>query len=172
MFIQGDVLAVISFLIGTGISAWALTMAYGLLFPAKSEVAKLAVSSRPWKCIGNGALILLVFGGLGFALLAVPRPGVKLLGWLILMTILAIGALGLAGISLNASERLRRMEPNMSHYAAFSRGAGFLIAGCILPIVGWLGFAPVLLLASIGAGVKATLTRVEEPPFNPTFETA
>jgi len=173
MFIQGDVLAFISLLIGTCLSAWSLTMAYGLLFPGKSEVAKMEVAARPWKCVGRGALLLFTVGLFSLILATkVPNPLIKLFGWMLLLTILLLAALGMAGIALIAGERLRKMAPDMSHYAAFSRGAAFLIVGCIVPLVGWLAFGPILYLAAIGAGCKAAFTKVEEASPLPQIETA
>jgi hypothetical protein len=160
--IQGDVMAFVATLIGTCLSAWALTMAYGLLFPAKSAVAQREIVARPWKCIGRGVLLLLTVGLIGFLLAIVPSPPVKLFGWALLLGLFSVASLGMAGLSLSAGERLQKMAPEMNHYAAFSRGAGFLIVGCVLPIVGWLGFAPALYLASLGAGFQALRTKVEE----------
>jgi hypothetical protein len=162
MFIQGDVLAFVSLLIGTCISAWALTMAYGLLFPGKCWVAQQEIGEHPWKCIGSGALVVLTIGVLGVVLVALPNPVTKLLGWIVLLAIFSVASLGMAGLALNAGERMQKLAPDTNHYAAFSKGAMILIAGCIFPIVGWLGFAPALLLASIGAGVKAIRTKVTE----------
>ena len=170
--IQGDVLAVIAMLIGICVSAWSLTMAYGLLFPAKTEVAKQAVMDRPWKCLGRGVAVLFTVGLVGLLLVSkVPNPLIKLIGWVLLLAIFSVAALGMAGISSIASDRLRRMAPDMSHYAAFSRGAGFLIVGCVLPIVGWLAFGPILYLAAIGAGYKAATSKVQETSPIPQIET-
>jgi len=163
--IQGDVLAFISVLIGTCVSAWALTLANGLLFPGKSWVAQQEVNAHPWRCLGRGAAVILTLGLIGLILaVRVPNPVVKLVGWLLLLGIFSVAALGMAGIALNAGERLKKLAPEMNDYAAFSRGAAFLIVGCILPIVGWLAFGPVMYLASIGAGMKAVFTRVVEAP--------
>ena len=163
MFIQGDVLAFISLLIGTCVSSWALTMAYGLLFPSKSLVAQRAITESPWKCMGLGALVVATLGLFGVILIgSVPNPIVKLLGWVIVLSIFSVASVGMAGIALNAGDRLRNMAPEMNYYAAFSRGAAVLIVACIVPVIGWLAFGPVLYLASIGAGVKALRTRVAE----------
>ncbi len=172
MFIQGDVLAFVSLLLGTCFSAWALTIAYGLLFPERSEMARQIISDQPWKCVGRGALILATAGFLSVVLISAPNPVIKLVGWLVALVILLMAALGLAGIALNAGERMRRMAPETSHFAAFSRGAAFMIAGCILPIVGWLAFGPLLFLASIGAGVKSALTRTHQSSPLTHLETA
>jgi len=162
MFIQGDVLAFVSLLIGTCVTAWALTLAYGLLFPGKCWVAQQEVSANPWKCIGRGVLAVLTVGLIGFVLVAQPSPVGKLLGWVVLVGVFSVASLGMAGAALNAGERLQKLAPETNHYAAFSKGAAILIVGCIFPVVGWLGFAPVLFLASIGAGVKALTTHVIE----------
>jgi len=170
---QGDVMAVLATLIGICISSWSLTMAYGLLFPGKSQVAKHEVATRPGKCISRGALILFTVGLVGLGLVSkAPNPLLKLIGWVTLLTIFTVAALGMAGLALNAGDRLKVMAPEMNPYAAFSRGAGFLIFACIVPIVGWFAFGPLLYLAAIGAGVKAVLTPVDEPSSLPQAEIA
>lgn len=173
MLIQGDVLAVIAFLVGTCFSSWCLTLAYGLLFPNKSQIAKLEVTNKPVKCIFRGLLVVLTLGLIGFLLVAqVPNPVMKLVGWIDMLAIFTIGALGMAGIAFHASDRLLTMAPEMNPYAAFTRGAGFLIIGCIVPVVGWFAFGPLLYLAAIGAGTKAVFTRSEEPAVSGTPELA
>ena len=172
MFIQGDVLAFISLLVGTCLSAWALTVTYGLLFPDRSDVAKAILSAQPGKCVGRGALILVTFGVLGAVLISVPSPPVKLLGWAVVLMILSVAALGLAGAARMAGARMQSMAPEMNHYAAFCRGAAFMIVGCVLPLVGWFAFGPVLFLAAIGAGSKAALSRIGESPSVGHLETA
>ncbi|MDR3690969.1 MAG: hypothetical protein P4L46_16440 [Fimbriimonas sp.] len=160
MFIQGDVLATISLLIGTCVSVWALTITYGLLFPERSEIAKDAVSAQPWQCVGRGVAIVLTAGLLGVVLVNIPNPLVKLLGWVAILGILCVAGLGLSGIARSAGEHLTRMAPDMSNYAAFSRGAALMIVGCVVPVVGWLAFGPLLFLAAVGAGSRATFGRM------------
>ncbi len=169
--IQGDVMAVISMLVGICLSAWALTMAYGLLFPRKSELAKRVVLSHPGRCIGRGAILFLVFGVIGLAAIRFPGPLVRLFGAVILLSLFSVAALGMAGIALNAGDRLRAMAPDLSDYGAFSRGAALLVVGCVLPIIGWFAFGPVLWLAALGAGSKAALKRVEEHSHSSVTET-
>ncbi len=172
MFIQGDVLAFVSLLIGTCLSAWALTVTYGLLFPDRSEIAKAILSANPGKCVGRGAIIVATLGVLGAVLLAVPNPVVKLVGWIVLLVILSVAALGLAGAARMAGDRMQSMAPEMNHYAAFCRGAAFMITGCIVPFVGWFAFGPVLFLAAVGAGSKAAVQRASRTPSISQLETA
>jgi len=163
MLSQGDVSATIYTLIGICITAWALTMAYGLLFPERTEIARLEISTRPLTCIGRGAAIFLTAGLFGAILVgAGHNPLVKLFGWTILMALFLVAALGLAGIAMSAGERLRRLAPEMNAYAAFARGAAFLTLGCVLPLVGWFAFGPLLFIAAIGAGSKAAFSRARQ----------
>jgi len=163
MFIQGDVLATILTLVGSCLSAWALTLAYGLLFPARSELARREISTQPLRCVGRGAVVFLTVGLLGAVVVGASHiPLVKLLGWFLLMSLFLVAALGLSGIAMNAGERLQRLAPDLTPYAAYSRGAAFLIVGCMLPLVGWFAFGPLLLLAAIGAGSKAAFAKVSQ----------
>ena len=98
MFIQGDVLAFVSLLIGTCLSAWCLSTA----------------------------------------------------------------SVGLAGASRIVAGRMLGMAPEMNQYAAFCRSSAFIIIGCIVPIVGWFAFGPILFFAATGAGVRAVLTRTSQ----------
>jgi hypothetical protein len=98
--------------------------------------------------------------GLGL-LSKAPNPILKLVGWVIVLGLFGLSSVGLAGIATAAAERIKAMSPEMTPYSAFSRGAGFLIIGCVFPIVGWLGFTPILLLISIGAGLRAVRTKAE-----------
>ena len=172
MFIQGDVLAFVSLLIGTCLSAWALTVTYGLLFPDRSEIAKSILSANPAKCVGRGVLIIATVGVVGAILISVPNPAVKLIGWMVLLVILSSAALGLAGAARMAGDRMQSMAPEMNHYAAFCRGAAFMITGCIVPLVGWFAFGPVLFLAAVGAGSAAALRRPSIAPTISHLETA
>ena len=168
MFIYGDVMATVAFLAGSCLCAWAMVMTCGLLFPQRVEVASASVATKPGKSIGVGLLILLTVGLAGFLCVAsVPFPAVKLVGWVILLTLFLTAALGMAGIARHAGDRLRTMAPDLSAYASFSKGAGLLILGCVLPIVGWFAFLPLLYLAAIGAGCRAALAKIEEPVIAP-----
>jgi len=159
MFIQGDVLAFVSLLIGTCLSAWCLTIAYGLLFPGRSEVARQQLTDRPGACIGIGAAVVLLLGGLGIALLSAPAPLLKLVGWIVILCVLSTASVGLAGASRIVAGRMLSMAPEMNEYAALCRSAAFIIVGCILPIVGWFAFGPILFFAATGSGLRAVIGR-------------
>ncbi len=153
----GDILAIVAAVVGISISAWALMVTCGLLFPDKAETARTHLLAKPKASIGLGLGITLVFGFLGLAMLGSPVPGLKLLGMIDLIAVLGCGAVGGAGVSFIAGDRIQQMSPTLSDYAVFVRGAGFLVVASAFPIVGWFGLGPVVLCASVGSGVRAVM---------------
>jgi hypothetical protein len=153
----GDILAIVAAVVGICVSAWALMVTCGLMFPAKAETARQVLLSKPKACIGLGVGLALVPGFLGVVMLGSPHPGLKLLGMLGILTVLGCGALGGAGVSFVAGDRIQSMAPELSDYAVFVRGAGFLVVGSIFPIVGWFAFGPIALFAAVGSGARAVL---------------
>ncbi len=150
----GDVLAIVAVLVGLGVTAWALMVCCGLLFPLRVDRARMEAERHPWSNIGTGVLVL-VPGLFGAVLQTPPVPGVKLVGWMLILTVLGIGALGAAGLGHLAGRTLNRMAPDMQEYPAFVRGSAFLVTAAMLPILGWFAFGPLILLAALGAGARA-----------------
>jgi hypothetical protein len=153
----GDVFSVVAFLIGLGITAWALMVSCGLLFPNRVERARDAAQSRPWGNIGLGLLVLLP-GLIGVLMLQVPAPIIKLVGWTLILAVLGIGALGSAGLGHLAGRSLSRMAPQMGDYPAFARGCAFLVTASLMPILGWFAFGPLALLSGLGAGARSVFS--------------
>ena len=153
----GQVLAIVAALVGICISAWALMVTCGLLFPARSETARAALLENPKGTIALGLVLALVPGFVGVVMLGLPLPGVKLMGMVILLSVLACGALGGAGLSFIAGDRIQGMASDLSDYAVFVRGAGFLVVASVFPVLGWLFFAPLALSAAVGSGAKAVV---------------
>jgi hypothetical protein len=158
----GDVLAIVSVLLGVGVTSWALMVCCGLLFPNRVENARAVFERHGLLSIGTG-LLTLIPGLIGLVLLSVQLPGVKLIGWTLILAVLAIGALGAAGLGHLAGRTLTRMSPDMAPYPAFVRGCAFLVAGSMLPLLGWFAFGPLALLAALGAGARA-LALPSAPP--------
>jgi len=127
----------------------------GLLFPSKSEAAREFLVRKPKAAVGLGALITLIPGFIGIALLSAHMPGALLLGLMILLTILGCGAVGGAGVSFVAGDRIKSMAPDLTDYAVFVRGAGFLVVASVFPILGWFFFGPLALFAAVGCGARA-----------------
>jgi hypothetical protein len=143
----GDVLGIVAFLTGLGGTGWAMTVAMGLLFPEQA-----ARASEATKGAFVRGLVPLLGLFLGVVMLSLPVPGMKLLGWVVLLGILALAALGLAGLSRVAGHRLMALQPEMGEYPAFLRGAGFLVTASLFPLLGWFLFAPVAFIVALGAG--------------------
>jgi len=158
----GDVLAVVAILVGVGVTAWALMVSCGLLFPHKVDRARVAAELSPGKNMLFG-LAVLIPGFLGVAALGVPNPVVKLVGWLLILGVLGVGAVGTAGLGHLAGRRLAEMWPEVGEYPAFVRGCAFLVTASMLPALGWFAFGPALLLIGLGAGSKALLAPSAPP---------
>ena len=152
--VTGDVLAVVAFLAALGGTGWAMTVSMGLLFPASAARASGATRGAFVR-----GLIPLLLGLVGFGLSQAPVPGAKLLGLLLLLGVLALASLGLAGLARLAGRRIALLQPEMGEYPAFLRGAGFLVAACLFPVLGWLLFAPALFVVALGTGVSALARR-------------
>ncbi len=150
----GDVMGIVAFLTGLGGTAWAMTVTMGLLFPAQAARASGATKGAFVR-----GLLPLLFGFLGLVLLK-TGPGAKLLGLVLVLAVLALAALGLAGLARVAGRRIAMLSPEMGEYPAFLRGAGFLVAASLFPVLGWFLFAPAAFVVALGAGWSG-LTRRE-----------
>jgi hypothetical protein len=159
----GDVFAIIATLIGLGVTSWALMVCCALLFPDKVSHARVSSGKYARANIGLG-LVLLIPGIAGFVMLSAGPPLLKVVGWVILLSILSVGAIGAAGLAYLASDTLRKMAPDLSEYPAFVRGSAFLVTASMLPILGWFVFGPLVLLASLGGGLRAVTRRITVPP--------
>jgi hypothetical protein len=151
----GDIIGIIAAIAAICAGAWGLTVTCGLLFTARAETARQVIVKSAKSSIGIGAAVTLVPGFVGLVLLGVANPGAKLAGMLVILAILACGAVGGAGLAFVAGERIREMDESLSDYAVFSRGAAFLVAASIFPVLGWFGFAPLAFFAAVGSGARA-----------------
>jgi hypothetical protein len=156
----GEVMAIVSALTAICISAWALIVACGLLFPARAELARSILVSKPKACLALGVGVVVILGFISVALLNGHLPGMKLLGMVGILTILGCGAVGATALSFVAADRLQDMAPGLPPYAVFIRAAGFVVAGSVFPILGWFAFAPLAFCAAVGCGWKAVMGRL------------
>jgi len=159
MLTLGDVFSVVAFLSAIAFCSWALLVALSLVFDQKVARAQDMIQGGPWRCLGAGLFWLVLGGGLGLVLANAPLPITKALGVGIILFLLGVMALGLAGLVGQMSDRVRALDPNVSEYAAISRGALFVVLPGFLPILGWIGIGPVLLVMGLGAGMKSMLKR-------------
>lgn len=162
MFILGDVLAIVAVLVGTCLTLWATVLSMSLVFGRRTMQAREAISDSPWRCLGVGALAMGTLGLLGLALAAQPMPLAKLLGTAMLLALLATAALGLGGLALHAAHRMEELHPGTTVYSGLTRSSLLLVMACMLPFLGWFLFGPIVLLAGLGAGIKALRARGDE----------
>ncbi|HEY0866189.1 MAG TPA: hypothetical protein VGE01_02355 [Fimbriimonas sp.] len=163
MLTIGDVFGIVALLAGLFLTSWAMTVASALLFPGPVERSQAALAGASRKTLGLGLGLTLVPGFVGFVLLASPSPAAKLLGWVVVLALLALASLGLAGTARIVSTRIQELDPSLAPYPAFVRAAGYLIGGAMLPVLGWFAFGPFLLAASVGAGYKGLFRRPPSP---------
>jgi len=142
----GDVLGIVAFFLGIGATGWAMTVSMGLLFPEQTSRASTATKGA----FVRGLLPFLV-GILGLFMLG-GGPGLKLIGWVLLLAVLTLASFGLAGLSRMAARRLTILHPEMGEYPAFLRGVGLIIGATMMPVFGWFLFLPAAFITSLGAG--------------------
>lgn len=164
MLTLGDVFSVVAILTGVAFCLWALLVAASLVFDRKVGKAGMAVRSAPWRCLFAGAFWLVLGGGGSLVLLNLPAPILKAAGTVGLAFFLGVIGLGCAGLVSIAAQRVRSLDEGGSEYAALSRGALFVVLPGFLPILGWFGIAPALILIGLGAGMKAILARESVVP--------
>ncbi|MFZ4508322.1 MAG: hypothetical protein ACOYON_11575 [Fimbriimonas sp.] len=158
MLILGDVLAIVAAIAGGGVSAWALIVACGLLFPHRVEAAQTALVASPGKSILRGLLLTATLGTLSIIVMNLPAPLLKVLGVGMLLALFMVAMLGAAGASQVAADAIAEKAGDMPPYATFVRGAAFLVAGTMFPAIGWFLFGPALFFASLGVGWTALVS--------------
>lgn len=137
------------------ITTWAGTMmAVALLLPKQSKRASEALNGMPWICgaTGLGLAILVI---LGFVLVGVPAPLVKLIGTALLLGLGALLSIGGAGIALLMGERISELSGARTSFSALVRGSVVYSLAVGFPFLGWLLFAPLSIVFALGAGVVA-----------------
>jgi hypothetical protein len=157
----GDVLATIAVLSGLGACSWAVMMGVAMLFPGRCGSAKNLIADSFRTSFFIGALLMATLGLASVVLLSLPLPGGKLLGWLMMVLLLATAAIGAGGIAMLGSERIKAMDPGMSDFAALSRGAMITFLIGLMPILGWFFAAPVMLTLSLGTGARVVFGKAQ-----------
>lgn len=165
----GDSFAIVAILGGICLSAWALTMSVALVFSGKAQHARARLTRKPWASFFLGLAIWVTVGLIGFGMIANPLPVAKLMGWTVVMTLLSVAAVGMAGLAMHASERLRSLAPEMTPYTALAKSAGVIVVAGLVPILGWFLIVPFVVFASTGAGLMALALRSPEVAEAPRF---
>lgn len=151
----GDVNAVIAGVTITGATLWAAVIGMHTLFRERAERAAFAIREQPNRTFGTGFIIGLIAGAVGIALLNAPNGLLKILGWVALLILAALATLGSAGLASLLAEKIAPLDTKMSRLRALGRSAALLVASGFVPLIGWLGFFPLLFLMSVGGGIRA-----------------
>lgn len=138
----------------------ALLVLLPALLPGRVARAQQIAQNSPGRAFVIGLVNFLFFG----VLIAIFVQGAELGGLIaatILLALLAVTAVGLAGINQIVQGRL---YPTVDE--GMKRGlktAGLLIAAGLLPLLGWFVLTPILLLISLGAAIIALVRRKTSP---------
>jgi hypothetical protein len=157
----GDVLTVVATVVGTAVSAWALTICAALLFTRRTDAAHAALRQSWAKCLTVGLLATFALLFVSTALASLALPVMKLLGLFGYTTTLALAAVGSAGFARLVANRIMRHDPEVSAYSALTRGAGLLVAAAAFPVLGFFVITPLLIVLSVGAGTIALVARAQ-----------
>ncbi len=151
----GDVLAVVAGLLAFVATWTAILLATALLFPATTARAQQRVQAKPWRSFFLGVAVCLIGGGTAVALLNLPDPGAKVLGWVLFGLLWGCLLLGAAGIAQLLGARIRAQSPGLSPFAGLVYGSLILGVAQLFPGIGWFFLAPLAWLCALGAGVAA-----------------
>jgi hypothetical protein len=160
----GDSFAVVAVLLGIGLTAWAMILAFALMFAARADQSRTVFERGPAKSFWIGLATLLTLGVLSIALANAPLPPVKLLGTLGMLLLISLGMMGLSGLSLLISARIRTMEPTLSLYGSLCRATMLIVIACFFPFVGWFLVAPILFTMGLGVGMLTLRGKETQAP--------
>jgi hypothetical protein len=154
---MADVYAVFGTLLALGIAFPGMLAAYWLLFPTQVETAGQRLTKKPGKTFLVGLAAAIAVAIPITLLFVIGMPFTNFLGALCLVIILAIAAIGAAGIVLKMAGRLEDIIGAEKPMRNFIGGAVALELAVIFPIIGWFLIIPVTLITSLGAAVWSLL---------------
>ena len=137
----------------------ALLVLLPILLPNRVARAQQVAQNSPGRSFVIGLVNLIFFGVVATIFTQGGDVG-GLIALFIAMAIFAIMAVGLAAINQIVQARL---YPNDSGVKVGLKTAALLIAGGLVPLLGWLVVTPILLLISLGAGIIALVRRRQKP---------
>ena len=137
----------------------ALLVLLPALLPGRVQRTQQIAQSSPGRAFVIGLVNLLFFG----VVIAIFTQGGEfggLIAAILLMALLAITAVGLAGMNQIVQTRL---YPKNDGVRVGLKTAVLLLAACLLPLLGWFVLTPILLLISLGAAIIALVRRKSTP---------
>ncbi len=141
----------------------ALLLTLAQLAPGAVARAEDRIDGGVWRCFGAGLVAAAPLTLAFLLLLNSPAAPLQLIGWALLLAALTCAALGAAGLARLVGRRLSA-DSSGGATRRLLRGAVALELAALVPFVGWLIIAPLLLLLSLGAilpALHARAARVE-----------
>lgn len=162
--IMADVLMVLFIILGVLIvfvSYWLLSEA---LFPVLVDRTRGQYRDRPLRTVLLGALIAAPFFLLAVVLLQAPNPVAKFGGAVVLLSMILLGLIGSAGLTLHIGERLPSPSDGDQPWRSVLRGGVVLSLTFVLPFIGWFMILPVTLTSGFGVALMTLLRRKKDSP--------
>lgn len=116
---------------------------------------------RPWATTGAGLLVTLPGGLAGAALSQANEPLLKIIGIIMLGSIILIGVVGSAGLCLRVGQGLASPADKDRPWRAVLRGGVVMAFVCLFPVIGWIGVLLWMLIS--GCGVVILPRRLQAP---------
>ncbi len=155
----GDNLLVFGGFALSAITLWALILLSSLLFRVKVAVASREAEAHPWRALTVGMLVGLPAMIVLVILANVPHPIVKILALVGALALLALSAVGGAGIARLIGERVRQAGGAQTSFGATATGSALMVGAMLVPLVGWLFIAPAMLFMGLGLTTHAAIGR-------------
>jgi hypothetical protein len=150
----GDVLAAVALVVTTGFAVFCAMVLSALLFPSRTTRAAREIEFHPWKCVLMGAFLGLPWALIGLIVFQVPSPVFRVIGGLIVISVLVLAAAGSGGLAKLVAQRVAQSSKLDTTLTSVSVGSFLIVGAALLPVIGWLFLAPVFTLCALGAGFR------------------
>lgn len=146
--------AMVALIVELMVSLTGLLTATAVLLPVHTKKAEIALERSTTKCLFRGVGLVFVFV-IGIAMVSLPLPLAKLIGFLTIIGIASLLTLGGAGMAQLMGNRISEMSGAKTTFSALLHGSIAYSVGVFFPFIGWFVLAPLSILCALGAGVSA-----------------
>lgn len=155
MVTLGDVFLLFAATVGISFAAWGAMLLACMLFPARCAASAQELEFHPWRAFAIGFAVLVPFIIVGSILISLPPPLFKFAGVGTFLLMLSLAAFGSGGLARLVGQRVQTTGGASTFYGGYVKGATLVVLTCHLPLLGWFFLFPVILICSLGAGVKS-----------------
>jgi hypothetical protein len=162
-----DMLNMLAFLVGGGITLTAFIILVGRLFMIPVNRCAEAIKASLWKPFLIGlvnAVFFILLASLMFnfarnQLSGLPAGFVAMIALAILAALGILESIGLSGFSYWLEERFANDERTLN---SSLKSTLFLVLACMAPFVGWFLLTPFVIATSLGAAMQTVFRRREK----------